>query len=431
MQLNNQEEHDGVFSRFKDFGQMLRSFDWAQTREQISQEGRARIVVLGLTGAGKSTLFNKICGWSVSSDVPNEAPIAEPIEDYGLFCLIDLPQERGEGSYSNIGRSAYGTSGPYYEYGEMEFRPVDDLAGTIPMGTLEPLELAEGADLLVYVLDGEAGVRSADYRWVGRLRRLSIPLIVVWNKCDLADDGLAARRSEIEGRLGSTVLPVSALHETNIKSQLLPKMIDLCPNLTVALGRELGDFRRRAAERVINHSAVFNGILALEPVPLLDLPVQALTITGMLLRISAIYDRPPSEVRRREVWLAIGGGLAGRYTAQQLAKLLPVVGWLISGAVSWSTTWGLGRAMVTYFEAGGDEAVGHTWRLAQGGVAKAGRAMWQRRPRLSLRWFKRGKGRNDAGNLTPDAEPVGLLPGAVEIDVEDVVFEEEEAGGEG
>ena len=40
----------------------------------------------------------------------------------------------------------------------------------------------EGADLLVYVLDGAAGVRPADYRWVGRLRRLSMPLLVVLNK---------------------------------------------------------------------------------------------------------------------------------------------------------------------------------------------------------------------------------------------------------
>ena len=48
------------------------------------------------------------------------------------------------------------------------------------------------------------------------------------------------------------------------------------------------------------------------------------------------------------------GSLAGRYLAQQAVKLVPVVGWLVSGAIGAGSTWLLGQATVIYFESGGD-----------------------------------------------------------------------------
>lgn len=367
MMFNNRPKNNRKkFGRFKDFGNLLRNLDWEHAREQVNQESRSRVLLLGLAGAGKSTLFNAICGWQVSGSEPEKELVTEPVEDYGLFCLIDLPKDMSNAS--GFGIPVNGQMKDYYWSRETEFRPYEDLMGTIPLGALEPLELAEGADLLIYVLDGLEGVRAADYRWLSRLRRLGLPLLVVLNKCDMIEAPLNRRQAEIEGRLATMVLPVSALHGDNIRNQLLPKMLSLCPKLTVALGRELGDFRRRAAERLINQAALINGLVGLEPVPLLDLPVQALTITGMLLRISAIYHRPPGDTRRREVWLAVTGGLAGRYGAQQLAKFVPVVGWLVSGIVGWVCTWSLGRAVMVYFEAGGDDTISQTWRATHMGV---------------------------------------------------------------
>lgn len=366
---------------------MLQNFDWEETREGVSRESQARIVVLGLSGAGKSTLFNQFCGWQVSmtgADPPLAASGAAPVEDFGLFCLVDLSPEPDRSSDLNL----YGTLPAHWS---PDTPGAANGAGPtgwewdepLSLNALSPLEVAETADLLVYVVDGGVGVQAADYRWVGRLRRLGMPLLVVLNKSDLlAEADLAARRAEMQTRLAASVLPVSAQTGAGVKDELLPKMIAMCAKLTVALGRELGDFRQQAATRIIHRAALLNGVVALEPVPLIDLPVQVLTLTGMMLRLGATYDRPPTDVRRREVVVAIGMGLLGRFTAQQIAKLIPMVGWLVSGAIGWVATQAVGRAAMAYFEAGGDGAVDQGWRNVQSTAGRLCcwlRGRWPRR----------------------------------------------------
>jgi len=379
--------------------QLWQTFDWEQAREGVNRESRARIVLLGLPGAGKSTLLNRLCGWTVSppaNPLPEDSPAlhpqpAETIEDFGLFCLVDLPPAPTGTGYGvgylpeplfGSGDNGWGIDGG------LDLEP---LGGSLPLSGLDPLALAEGADLLIYVLDGAVGVQSADYRWVGRLRRLGLPLLVVMNKSDRLPDEIAltVRKTEIEERLATTVMTVSAQDGTNVTDGLLPRLINLCPTLTVALGRELSSFRREAAHRLIQRAALLNGLVALEPIPLIDLPVQLMTLTGLMLRIAALYDRPPTDVRRREVVLAIAGGLAGRYSAQQLAKLLPVVGWGISGLIGWSATWTLGRAAMAYFEAGGDAAVERRWGQAKNSFSQVCHSVyqrWQQRPRVRVEW---------------------------------------------
>lgn len=357
-------------------------FNWEEARAGVDRESRARILLLGLPRAGKSTLFNRLCGWNVSPPASQVAEDGRGVEDFGLFCLIDLPENPG-------GRVA-------------------DEANT-PSGGPDPMALAETADLLVYLLDGAVGVRAADYAWIGRLRRLGIPLMVTLNKSDLTGETTIERLPEIEDRLASSVLPISALNGINMMDRLVPRMVDACPTLAVALGRELRDFRRQAAGRLIHRAALFNGLIAMEPVPLLDIPLQMITLVGMVLRIAAVYDRPPTDTHRREVLAAIAGGLAGRYAAQQAVKLVPFVGWLASGLIGISCTWLLGRGAVAYFEAGGDVALGAGWerthdrlrqswsplRQAWHTVGMIGhrwregtRRRWHNRPRLQVGWVR-------------------------------------------
>ena len=346
----------------KKLRELFDNFNWQEAREGVDRESRARIVLLGLSGAGKSTLLNQLCGWEVSEPRVKTGAKAvqligrqtEPFEDFGLFCLVDLPDHPEETNRFDFG-DPQAING--YRFDERLTDP--DPSGHFeppPLDWLDPLGLAEGADLLVYVLDGSVGVQAADYRWVGRLRRLGIPLLVIFNKADLVTVDLAQQSALAGQRLATKILTMSA-QEDRGATQLLSKMINICPNLIVALGRELGSFRPQAAERLIQQAALINGLVALEPIPLIDLPVQVMTLAGLILRLAAVYDRPPSEVRRREVIAAVLGGLAGRYAAQQAAKMVPVVGWLVSSIIGWSCTWSLGRAAIAYFEADGDAAV--------------------------------------------------------------------------
>jgi uncharacterized protein (DUF697 family) len=370
------------------WGNWWSGFNWEETRAGVDRESRARILLLGLAQAGKSTLFNRLCGWNVSPPVspPAENGRGGQREDFGLFCLVDLPQELESGNGAG-----------------------EDAPGVEP----DPIALADEGDLLVYVLDGALGVRAADYRWIGRLRRLGVPLLVTLNKCDLAGEATIARLPDIEGRLATSVLPISALKGTNVLERLVPRMMDACPALAVPLGRELRSFRRQAAARLIRQAALFNGLIALEPVPLLDIPLQMVTLVGLALRIAAIYDQPPSNTQRREVLAAIGGGLVGRYATQQAVKLVPIVGWVVSGLIGVSATWLLGRAAVAYFEAGGDAALAAGWERTRERVQQSWspvRGAWQvltesrRRWKASVgrRW--RARPRLQVGVVRPEAE---------------------------
>ncbi len=386
---------------------LLNNFDWNEAREGVNRESRARILLLGLPGAGKSTLLNQLCGWTVSqpqagSPGLDRVGLESPgmTEDFGLFGLVDLAEEMDTHPYLDLSGGSYyypesWLSGQGYQAENGRLPGVEPgLNGLLSLDGLDPLAMAEGADLLVYVLDGTAGVRPADYRWVGRLRRLGAPLLVALNKSDLLAGELPARQVEFETRLATGVLPVSALTGANVEAGLLPRMVNLCPNLTVALGRELRGFRRRAAARLVHRAALLNGLVALEPVPLIDLPVQIMTLTGLMLRIGAVYERPPTDIRRREVVAAVAGGLVGRLAAQQLVKIVPVVGWAISSVIGWSCTWALGRAAIAYFEAGGDAAVDRSWHWTKGGVGRVYRLVgqrWRQRPRLKLEWDREMK----------------------------------------
>jgi uncharacterized protein (DUF697 family) len=117
-------------------------------------------------------------------------------------------------------------------------------------------------------------------------------------------------------------------------------------------------------------------------VPLLDIPLQMITLVGMVLRIAAVYDRPPTDAHRREVVAAMAGGLLGRYATQQAVKLIPFVGWLVSGLIGMSSTWLLGRAAVAYFEAGGDAALTENWGRVQARLRRDRQSLWATRRRL-------------------------------------------------
>lgn len=406
----------------------LNGLDLEQTRAGVQQESRARILLLGLAGAGKSSLLNRLCGWTVSTprapgtNGPNTTgPWTEAIEDFGLFCLVDLPADTA-GS-SSLGSLMLAQPEAYlYGAAPNGLGLNADLDGTMGLGMPgDPLVMAETANLLVYILDGAVGVQPADYRWVGRLRRLGVPLLVVLNKRDLFEAELPTRQAEIEARLGTSVVLVSAETGSEGTDPLLSQMISLCPELTVALGRELRSFRGQAARRLIRQAAFINGLVALEPVPLLDLPVQIITLSGLMLRLAALYDRPPSKARRREVVIAIGSGLAGRLAAQQVAKLVPVVGWLVSSLIGWSSTWGLGQAAVAFFEAGGDAAVDQRWNRTRHRLSEIVRKVygrWQHRPRLRVAIERSGSG-EEAGHTQLEPKAVIEVPPEPEEKVSD------------
>ena len=66
----------------------------------------------------------------------------------------------------------------------------------------------------------------------------------------------------------------------------------------------------------------------------------------------AIYGETLDAERAKEIIGAVMGGMLVRTAARQVARLVPVVGWVAAGGVAAAGTYALGRATIEYFASG-------------------------------------------------------------------------------
>jgi uncharacterized protein (DUF697 family) len=110
---------------------------------------------------------------------------------------------------------------------------------------------------------------------------------------------------------------------------------------------------RELARSVVNHCAAMAVTVGLAPIPFSDsfvlLPLQALMVTAVAYVAGQPWDR-----RAALEWVGslgvMGGAAFGlRYGAQQLVKLVPGAGTLVSASVAGAGTLALGRSAIAYF----------------------------------------------------------------------------------
>jgi uncharacterized protein (DUF697 family) len=298
--------------------------------------GGKSVVIAGLPDAGKSTLYNYLQGHEVSS-VGGE-PEAE--EDFGFFLLVDLLPE--EGKESGL---------PSYDYPAWQFGGMGTGMGTTfeqwnPTGGV----IGEG-ELLLFVVDGMTGLEAAAYRGIRRLQASGTPLLVVLNKIDeMSGEDYEQVTCQWARQLALPVIPISAKKGTNVYERLLPKIVSLCPDLVVPLGQQLPAFREQAAREVVHSTVLTCAMLGLEPVPLLDVPFQVALEVRMVWHLSSLYGHTASQIYRRDIVVTVAIALSVRYAAQQLVKLVPLLGWALSGLISALGAWLIGLAAIRYFD---------------------------------------------------------------------------------
>lgn len=304
------------------FETLRQLWHWNDLAAEIGQESQARVAIVGLIGAGKSLLFNRLRGWTISGESPGylsdayEFHEGVQVELLGVFVLADLPEQP-----------------PAIWVGQELLPTLGDPA------------------LVVYLLDGEKGVSAADYRWVAALRAAGRPVLAVLNKCDLLAKPTEAV-TEAAAKLGMPVVPISAHTGWQVNDGLLPAMLDRAPRLAVPLGRELSALRQQAARRVIRQAALLSGVAGVQPVPLLDLPFQVMIQVGVVMRVGAAYGYVPTGSMSREVVGTVISTLGIRYGALALVKVIPFVGWAVAGLLSGGMTVVFGEAAIRYYESG-------------------------------------------------------------------------------
>ncbi|MGH2508932.1 MAG: 50S ribosome-binding GTPase, partial [Ktedonobacteraceae bacterium] len=215
------------------------------------------------------------------------------------------------------------------------------------------------ASLVVFLVDGEKGLRPNDRNLLMSVKKLEKPIIIAVNKIDLlkneqAGDELA---NDVAMRLGiAGVIPISARLGTNVAEELVPAMIAASPEAALVIGRELPAYRRHAAQRIIRNAMLVSLAAGLEPIPLIDIPILLGTQVRLVLRIAALYGEPIDSTdalkHARELVLTMVSGLGMRFLAEQVAKLVPFGGDIIAGAIAGAATWSIGEVAMEYYEGG-------------------------------------------------------------------------------
>lgn len=277
---------------------------WATHDYRMEQELQ-RIVVAGLPGAGKKTLFNTLWGASVIQHQPLPLNGA----DFGLFRLMDLPCEMDE-------------------------------------ALLYPFPL-EDASVIVYVLNSRAGLSADDFRWISRLRVGRAALLVILNQID---DQPIADVSAIEEQLALKVVPLRVNNPADARGLFVDALLRTSPELLSALAAQLAHVRHVAAHRIIRQAVVLGMAVSVEPLPLLDLPLLLGVQLRLLGQLSALYGKRVSFQSDWHTVLAVVFGVLLRYVAQTLMKFIPWGGWIVSGIVGASATWAVGQTALLLHE---------------------------------------------------------------------------------
>ncbi len=307
-------------TRLADIRELLQATDWEQLSLDVEKEIHARLAIVGPVNSGKSTLFNRLKGRKVSPVKAIPGTTTDLVtEEIGPFVLVDTP---GFGEVGGVDRAAIAR------------------------------QAAESADVVVLVLDASAGLRQSDYDLYESLRELGVPLVVALNKTDLIKRDLEEALADVEQKLKTTVIPISAKTGAGVGERLMPAIVEAHPWMAVALGRALPDYRHQLCQRLIRGTALLNAIIAAEPVPGVDIPLLLASQVRLVLRIAAIYGESLTVRHARELLTTIAGGVALRYLAAELGKALPGPGWLVGATITGLGTEAIGQVAMAYFEGG-------------------------------------------------------------------------------
>jgi uncharacterized protein (DUF697 family) len=117
------------------------------------------------------------------------------------------------------------------------------------------------------------------------------------------------------------------------------------------LAARLPVLRRAVCEELIRKLSRQNALVGVAVfVPGADLPVLTLNQIRLVLRIADAYGFEIDRERLPEVLGVIGSGLGFRTLARRAIGVVPLVGWVVKGAVAYAGTRALGEAAVRYFE---------------------------------------------------------------------------------
>jgi small GTP-binding protein len=311
-----------------DLGRWRELIRLAMAHARIVTGDKRRVAIVGPANVGKSTLYNQLVRSPADraevSAVPGTTRVSQSA-DAGLFAVVDTP-----------GADAVGA------VGEAEKE--------------RAFAAARAADFLVVVFDAIQGIKRTEQDLYRDLQALERPHVVVLNKIDLVA-GARERDRVVEvaarslGLAPEQVVPCVAKDGKHVE-RVLVAVAKAEPEIVAALGAALPEYRMTLAWSATRKAAATAAVIALTPLPVLDVFPLLAVQASLVLGVARIYGQRITLARARELVVTFGLGLAGRTVFQELSKLGGPPGWMLAAAVAASTTVVMGRAAAAWFERG-------------------------------------------------------------------------------
>ncbi len=297
---------------------LMKTVNWKLAQQEVLDGLNNTIVIVGQPNTGKSTLFNKLKGQSLSPTSPQAGTTRTLVRtDFGPFTLVDTPGH---------------------------------LPDVMESGMTQ-------ASVIVFLIDASRGLQAEDRELYSVIKRLDKPTIIAVNKVDALQRSAGGDQfaTEVAVALDSPgVIPISAKTGANVAEELIPEIIEASPEAALAIGRELPAYRHAAAQRIIRNAMLLSFAAGLEPIPFVDIPILLGTQVRLVLRLAALYgetmDSADAMKHARELIVTVVGGLGMRYLAEQAAKIVPFGGDFIAGVIAAAATWSIGQVALEYYE---------------------------------------------------------------------------------
>ena len=255
-----------------------------------------RVVVVGPTNVGKSTLYNQLVQNKTDQAAVSPLPgttTENQQADAALFSVVDTP-----------GADAVGESG------ERE----KDLA----------LSASAEADFIVLVFDAVQGIKKTEQELFNEIAALKKPFIVVLNKTDLISrkdlQAVLASAAQNLGLEPDQIVPIVAKDGKNLGKVLLA-IAATEPGIVAALGQALPEYRWQLAWQSIVRAASISAAIALVPLPVIDFIPLVAAQSIMMVSIARIYNYEITPQRASELVATFGMGLLGRTSFSSSASL--------------------------------------------------------------------------------------------------------------
>jgi small GTP-binding protein len=280
---------------------------------------RLRVVVVGPANAGKSSLVNHLLGRNQASVSPIPGTTTRSQEyEMGPFLVTDTP----------------GADEP-----DEEQRREDAFQQYL------------SADLGIIVFDATVGISRTARELYRDLAELNQPHVVLLNKMDLVKGYEYRVQRDAEKRLVTTVVPVSCRTGDNL-DKVVKAMVMSDPRVMNHLADMLPGYQRRIAWWIVAGAAGASGAVGWEPMPLADIFPLTFLQAMMVLQVGKVYGAHVTMKRARELVAVFAGGWALRMGFQQVIKLIPGPGNVISAAYAAAGTMAMGAAAIQWFASG-------------------------------------------------------------------------------